>query len=297
MKILAMDIGGTFIKYALMKENCEFVEKGKVPTPLTNMEDLFQTLKMVWESYCGQAEGVAISMPGVIDSERGYAYNAGALEYLRERPFAKELSDLLGCKVWIGNDAKCAGIAEVGYGCLQDVQDAFVLIFGTAIGGCMIKDRKVHNGRHFSAGEVSNLRIDYTKPYDPQKSWYYLNGAHALLQLVQQHLHTKETYSGEEIFAMAKDGSEEVLHALEEFCERIALQILNIQVIFDAERVAIGGGISAQPLLLELIQKKFDEIYDSFYLPVYRPEITVCKFFNDANLIGAYYQFQTTLIS
>lgn len=136
--------------------------------------------------------------------------------------------------------------------------------------------------------------MDYQHPKDPKKSWYYLNGAHALLQLVQQYTQSNITLSGEEIFALAKEGNEAVLRALEKFCERIALQIFNMQVILDAEKVAIGGGISAQPLLLETIQKKFDEIYDCYYVPVHRPIITVCQFYNDANLIGAYYQFQTT---
>ena len=31
-------------------------------------------------------------------------------------------------------------------------------------------------------------------------------------------------------------------------------------IIFDCEKVAIGGGISAQPLLIELINKNLDEI-------------------------------------
>lgn len=294
MKVVTLDIGGTFIKYALLDETLTFSKKGKVATPLTSMDDLFQVIQDIWQMFEQDAQGLAISMPGVIDSKQGYAYNAGALEYLRERPFAKELSELLHCPVWIGNDAKCAGIAEVGYGALQDVQDAIVIILGTAIGGCLIKDRQVHQGRHFSAGEVSNLRVDYQAPYDALKSWYAINGSHALQQLVQQQLACEESFSGEEIFAMAKDGNQKVLQALEQFCEAVALQIFNIQVIFDAEKVAIGGGISAQPLLLELIQKKFDEIYQAFFVPIYHPEITVCKFRNDANLIGAFYQYQIT---
>ena len=35
------------------------------------------------------------------------------------------------------------------------------------------------------------------------------------------------------------------------------LKFFNVHIIFDCEKVAIGGGISAQPLLIELINKKF----------------------------------------
>ena len=48
--------------------------------------------------------------------------------------------------------------------------------------------------------------------------------------------------------------------------------------------------ISAQPLLIELINKNLDEIYEHLGFDVYHPEIVACKFRNDANLIGALYQ-------
>ena len=41
--------------------------------------------------------------------------------------------------------------------------------------------------------------------------------------------------------------------------------------------MAIGGGISAQPLLIELINKNLDEIYEHLGFDVYHPEIVACK--------------------
>ena len=55
------------------------------------------------------------------------------------------------------NDAKCAAMAEAATGSLKDINDGFVLIFGTMIGGGFIKDRKLYKGKHFSAGEVSYI--------------------------------------------------------------------------------------------------------------------------------------------
>lgn len=54
---------------------------------------------------------------------------------------------------------------------------------------------------------------------------------------------------------MANNGNEVVLKGLNQFCLETAVQIYNINQIFDCEKVAIGGGISAQPLLLELIKR------------------------------------------
>lgn len=84
--------------------------------------------------------------------------------------------------------------------------------------------------------------------------------------------------------------------ALDEFCFYIALQFHNIQAIFDPEKFAIGGGISAQPLLIE----KINEQYKKLFIPVFTlrsVEVVACEFRNDANLIGAYYQLRTKMVS
>lgn len=55
------------------------------------------------------------------------------------------------------NDAKCAAMAEAGVGALADVEDGFVIILGTMIGGAYTHNRRLVMGRHFAAGEVSYI--------------------------------------------------------------------------------------------------------------------------------------------
>ena len=95
------------------------------------------------------------------------------------------------------------------------------------------------------------------------------------------------------IFEKANEGDEEVLAILDEFTKQIAAQIVNLQCVIDPQRVAIGGGISAQPLLLEYIRKNVDSFSDNF--GNYKPGVQVvpCTFRNDSNLIGALYHYLT----
>ena len=60
---LVFDIGGTFIKYALMDENYKFLEQGKTPSPLTGLEDLLAALAGVGQQFAGRYTGAAVSMP------------------------------------------------------------------------------------------------------------------------------------------------------------------------------------------------------------------------------------------
>lgn len=301
MRIFTMDIGGSSIKYALLDENRNKLVQGKVKTPIDGSIDAAKSKYTIDDLYdvmdsiiCENIDGIAISMPGVIDSENGIALTGGALIYIQNEPIEKKLSEKYGVPVWIGNDAKCAGIAEVGYGALQDVDDSIAIILGTGIGGCLIKDKKVHNGKRFSAGEVSCLYTNNAYPVDYKGMWAFTSGIAGLLHLVQKYLETDQKLSGEEIFELANSGNEKVLAALDEFSFYIAQQLYNLQVIFDPEKIAIGGGISAQSLLIEKINAQYNKLFLP-YFPVRPIEIVACQFRNDANLIGAYYQLRTKM--
>lgn len=290
-KVAVLDIGGSFIKYGQMNERLEILNRGKIRTQRDQIDAFYQTLDHVWDEIGAGTRGLAVSMPGVIDSVRGYAISGGSLEILNQSDFAGELGKRYQVPVWIGNDAKCAAVAEVGYGVLKGVDSAVAIILGTGVGGCLIRDGKVFFGRHFSAGEVSFLHINYHKIHDRDEWWANVNGIEGFLSIVQEAMGTEETFSGEEIFAMAREGNEAVLHAIDRFAEIIAAQIFNIHCICDVEKIAIGGGISQQTLLIEKIDEKFTEIFSEYPFPLFRPSIVACRFCNDANLIGAYYQF------
>ena len=295
MNLLVLDIGGSSIKIAVMDEKHTIITRDKVKTPMDGMDALFTCLDDIWKRYGSQVEGLAISMPGVIDSAHGFAYTGGALRYLENRPFAKELSERYHIPVWIGNDAKCAAIAEVGYGALQGVEDAIVIILGTGIGGCLIKDGKVYNGKHFSSGEVSSLHINVQNPIGETNKRWRISGILGLREIAQRYLETDEELSGEAFFQLVNEGNEKAIAALKEYATSLAVALFNIQAIYDGEVIAIGGGISAQPKLIEEVKAAFTQIAKNE--PVYVPEIVPCAFRNDANLIGAYYQYQNMKLS
>ena len=80
MKIIGIDIGGSSIKYAVFDENRVILSKGKVKTPIdesiniTESKYVIQDLYDVIDAFIpSDIDGIAISMPGRIDSEKGIA--------------------------------------------------------------------------------------------------------------------------------------------------------------------------------------------------------------------------------
>ena len=81
MNYLAIDVGGTFIKYAVITDECAISVKDKTPTRQDSMEIFIDSLVEIYEKVSSSYEldGVALSMPGIIDSKRGFMYTGGTL--------------------------------------------------------------------------------------------------------------------------------------------------------------------------------------------------------------------------
>ena len=291
-KYLALDIGGSAIKYALMTNEGAFVEKNKVKTPLDCIESFVEVIGKIYDNYKNQIKGIAISMPGLIDAERGYAYTGGFLTYNSDKEIVKILQKRCPVKITIENDGKCAALAEVWQGSLKGCKYGAVIVLGTGIGGGIIIDGKVHKGRHLFAGEFSYIRNNAGIKNNVDNLWGMNNSSAALSKVFAEKKGLNpEDVDGVRVFKSINSGDEGALEILECFANNIAAQIINIQCIFDPERVSIGGGISEQPVLIEYINKKLEEQYDSieFYVP--RIEVQKCTFCNESSLIGALYNY------
>lgn len=287
---LVFDIGGTFVKYALVSTAGEISSKGKIPTLLDQgVSGFIESLKGVYQQFKGQVDGIAISTPGAVDVDQGIVYNGGNLPFLHEQCLKDLVSDACdGLNVAVENDGKCAGLAEVWIGSAKDVQDAVVIAFGTGIAGAIIKDKKIHRGNRLTAGEVSFL-INNMDRHQKQTIWAHQNSSLVLGQRLGA-IKGIEGLSGEQFFEMLHQGDQDALEILKDFAYSAATQLYNLQLIFDPDLICIGGGISEQPRLIEEIKNQVEVIWEQ--IPhVAKPMVVKCKFNNDSNLLGALYNY------
>ena len=280
MKVTVIDVGGTFIKYACMNENFEILSRGKISTPMEGREKFIETIEKIFKSM-SDSKGIAISLPGIIDFEKGYCITSGWLEYNSGFAIVETLEKICSVKISVENDARCAAIAEMTLGSLKNVNDGFVMIFGTGIGSAIIHDKKIFRGHNFSAGEISFLVTDKDGSLIEDNLFGYQCSTRGLCEMYSNDI------DGENFFKLVAAGDEFAIDCLNKITRRIAIQISNIQKIIDPEKIAIGGGISAQKIFVDSIREQLNKIYAESQFKLPRVEIVACKFLNDANLIGA----------
>lgn len=290
MNYLAIDVGGTFTKYAVITDACQIMEKNKRPTVIEPLEDFITSLVTIYQEYEGKVAGIALSIAGIIDSELGFMYTGGNITCIKNLNIVEVLEKRCGVPVSVENDAKCAALAEVWKGALSDCKDGIVMVVGTGIGGALIHNRRILKGIHNMTGEFSYVITDTVPDFTLDQTFAGNSGIRALMTIASRHTGIPaEELSGERIFSMANCGDAKAIEGIREYVRQLAIQINNYQFILDPERIVIGGGISVQPLFIQMIKeelKKLNSVYP-WDLPI--AEVGVCKFFNDANLIGAVY--------
>ncbi len=124
----------------------------------------------------------------------------------------------------------------------------------------------------------------------------YAGSAVKFIADASQLLNLKEA-DGQKVFqALENEPSEELQELFETYCRDIAFLILNLQTFLKVENLAIGGGISAQPLLVKAIGEQYDKLFASVlaFQHFEQLEIEGAKNGNKANLIGAYLYLMTS---
>ena len=292
MTILAIDFGGTQVKSALVSE--EFTLEKSLPTQ-SSPQTLNQTLDVIdylVTSVKVALTGIAISVPGTVDTDEGVIYHGGLLRFFH----GFRIKDILEAKYHLPvtalNDGKAAALGELAMGHLQGVTNGAALVLGSGLGGGLIINGKLFQGSHFQAAELTFLLPVQMEKVNPSQMRGTTLSAVGFITRVNEVLGHADLKDGREAFKAINARNEAVYPIFEAYCRNLAITILNLQSIFDMEIFVLGGGISAQPVLIEEVNRQFDKVrheIDFIGKIIKRPKIIACHHHNGANLIGAAY--------
>lgn len=283
-KIVAVDVGGTTIKYGLWDETTkELSSKGNVYTPKT-IDEFYGILEFIADKYDKESlDGMGISIPGAVNQEKGEIGGVSALPYIHNIPIKSEIEHRLGINVTMENDANCAALAEISLGVAKKMQNILFLIIGTGVGGSVVINRQIVHGSHLYGGEFGMMLGNHYRQLS-----LFGTAVHLAERYNQDH---ETVLTGKEVLDLADQGNISAIIAAQTMYENLAQAIYNLQFVTDPEAIVIGGGVSANESFIGNLELELDKLIQSIGGVPIKPRLMNAKYRNDANLIGAAYNF------
>ena len=217
--------------------------------------------------------GIGITMPGLIDEEKGINYTIKNKAFQNVKQRLEEKFEKL---VYVNNDARMQAYGEYVFGAAKGHKNAMVVTWSYGVGLGLIVDGKLYNGAYGFAGELSHIQLvedgnlcicGKRGCLETVASAYVLvreakKGIeeNKISQLTRQFKNRLDELKPEDVINAAKAGDEFSIHLLHQIGLAlgkglsITLQLLNPDII------VLGGPVSAaNQFVLTSIQQSLNK--------------------------------------
>jgi glucokinase len=166
--VIAVDLGATTTRVALVGFGGEILEKLSSPTPTAGdspeaiTHHLAKLIREVLFARPGSApSAIGISAAGPIDHRQGAVINPPNLPF-RAIPLTGPLGKEFGLPVRMANDCHAGVLGEAIYGAGSGCRDLVYLTLSTGIGGGVVCNGRLVLGRDGNAAEIGHFHVDST---------------------------------------------------------------------------------------------------------------------------------------
>lgn len=286
---VCIDVGGTAIKYGIIKEDLNFIKTYEIDTEAQKGgQNILDKIINIVENFKNDYEiaGVCISTAGMVDCEKGEIIYASSLIPNYTGINIKEaIEKKLNIHCEVENDVNCAALAEHFVGGAKGSNISLCLTIGTGIGGSIIINNEVYHGAFGSGGEVGYMNM-------MGSTFQELGSSSALVKKVASMKNIEaQKIDGKYIFENAKTGDKDCIKAIDDMIEVLGQGIANICYIINPEVVVLGGGIMAQE---EYLYDKIKSSIDKNLIPFIsnKTKLVFALNGNKAGMLGAYFNFK-----
>ncbi len=300
MNILALDLGGTSCKLAIIDENKKIIKKFKPIQTVVGMDLkwLFDELNKILDD--NEYDYIGLSTPGFIDHKNSIIKLSGNLNFknFNIKANAKKYTSK---QIFVLNDANAAALGEVWF-TNSDIDSCIFYTIGTGIGGGLIVNGKLVFGSEGFAGEFGHGgnfshqfkcscgEIGCIEPLASAQGLRKLLLAKAkgnpnskLAKIINEH---QNHFDVRDVKELLVNSDPLVKNVFETSMDVLSAHISTMIYAINPQLVIIGGGIShcGKPLLDIIIKgvKKY-----SSDIMIKNTVFTIAKLGNDAGIFGA----------
>lgn len=250
-----IDLGGTKIEGVVLKsaESTEVVCRKRIPTEQEKgyhhiISQIKKLITLISEETGLKPDTVGFGTPGTLDPILNRLKNSNTT-CLNGKAFKEDMEQVLGVPISIANDANCFALAEARLGVIQDqmpeAKVVFGVIMGTGVGGGIVINGKVLNGRQGIAGEWGHNFLDESGyvAYTGRKGVVETILSGTALQKYYTSLSSEER-TLKEIYRLFKENKDPyATQTIDRLVHFFGLAISVVINILDPDAIVLGGGV------------------------------------------------------
>lgn len=300
---IGIDLGGTHASAVTVREDGIVERKDDLDVDDRSFDAVVRVLVELMSRALDRMDaanlaGIGVGSPGNIDPLSGDVLQSQ--NFLWENvPLGKRLREAFDVPVFVGNDGRCATLAEFTFGAGQNTKNFALLTLGTGIGGGIILNGEPLIGNRAGAGEFGHHQIRATDGFvcgcgkrgcfEAQASASGLvRHARALAPQFRGStlLDGDERSVSKDVAVAAQAGDPHAAAAWDAFTADLASGLANIIAFVNPEIIAIGGGVSgAGAFLLDSVRDRVEQM--NVTVPHGTTKLLTARLGNDAGAIGA----------
>lgn len=292
--IIAIDLGGTNLKIALLNSRYKIIAKELLSTKKFTKSTLIQAIiksvnKILEEHGIARKSllGVGLGVPGPINFKKGIIYFMPNISGWHNVPLRAILRKRLALAVFMDNDANLMSLAEYRLGAAKGAENAVCLTLGTGVGGGVIINRQLYRGSGSVAGEIGHIPVNLTGPRCNCGGRACLEAyiGNSKIEKVAERIF-KEKINLAQLSALARKNNRKAIKVWDEVGSILGSALVGVINLLNPDCIVIGGGVAGAGRVLF---NKIREIIRGQAMPIHRRAVKVhrAKLGADAGLIGA----------
>ncbi|WP_328462886.1 ROK family protein [Actinoplanes sp. NBC_00393] len=251
--VVALDVGGTGMKCALVRPEGTVVHEERHPTHADRgPEAVTEHILSIAESLAGKARAdgltpvaTGIAVPGVVDELNGVAVWSANVGF-RDVPLRDLAAQRLGMPAALGHDVRVGALAEARLGAGRGRRHVLFVAIGTGIAAGLVVDGTGYPGAHGAAGELGHVVV---RPGGRPCGCGLLGclEAEASAKSIGRRyaeLSGDPDATAFDVATRAAAGEQLAGEVWEDAAEALAAGLLTAQALYDVGVVVLGGGLA-----------------------------------------------------
>jgi len=260
---IGIDVGGTKVLGGVVTESGEILTTARRDTPREGGRALTQAIADVANELSRefQVESIGVSAAGFISSDRQTILATPNIAGWNGVNLDKELTEILGKRIVLENDANAAAWGEFKFGAGRGRKDLMLLTLGTGVGGGLILDGALFRGAFGIGAELGHLRIvpdGHLCGCGMRGCLEQYASGSALLRHAREAISaspdiarnllsrgdgTLDGLRGQHITEAAREGDPVALAAFNTLASYLGAGIASLCAVIDPSCIVLGGGV------------------------------------------------------